>query len=244
MSSFAAGNIARLSSTEHKQLRIITTRGAAYGDAMMSAITFPEEFRSLQAIYPIVFAPNQDGTSFDALALFGFERGENLFLGTDGWDAPALPLSVERIPFLIGEHQGQPLMHIDLDSPRVSTTDGQALFLTYGGTSEYMEHMTSVLRTLHDGLGAARGFFAALQSLELIEPFTMDIELDDGSEHRLAGYFTINEDRLHALPGAALERLAQAGYLAPVYLAIASLSQFRGLIARRNRRQAAGRQEG
>ena len=231
-------NFATLSSTEHKQLRIITERGAQYGDAMMSAITFPEEFRSLQAIYPIVFAPSQDGASFDAVALFGFERGENLFLkqDQDGWDAPAVPLSVERIPFLIGEHQGQPLMHIDLDSPRVSTTDGQALFLTYGGTSEYMEHMTSVLRTLHDGMAAARGFFAALQSLELIESFTMDIELDDGSEHRLAGYFTINEDRLNTLPGAALERLAQAGYLAPIYMAIASLSQFRSLIARRNRR--------
>lgn len=237
-------NIANLNSTEHQQLRIITERGAAYGDAMMCALTFPEEFRGLQASYPIVFTPNHDSGSYDAVALFGFERGENLFLGPGGWDAPALPLSVQRLPFLMGEHNGELVMKIDLDSPRVSTSSGQALFLTYGGSSEYMEHMTSVLRTLHDGLRAAREFFAALQALQLIESFVMEIELDDGSEHRLEGYYTINEERLLALPGDTLERLARSGHLVPIHMAIASLSQFRGLIARRNRKQSDARARG
>lgn len=227
-------NIVHLNSNDHKQLRIITDRGADYGDAMMSALTFPDEFRNLQATYPIVFAPNQDGTSFDALALFGFERGENLFLGPDGWDAAVIPLSVERIPFLIGQRDGELSVHVDLDSSRCSLDRGQALFLSYGGTSEYMERITSVLRTLHDGLASARGFMAALQELQLIESFVMDVELDDGSEQRLAGFYTINEDRLRELPGEALAGLSQAGYLQPIYMAIASLSQFRGLIDRRN----------
>ena len=58
-----------------------------YGDAVMSAVTFPAEFRSLQAHYPIVFRKSQDGTTFEPVALFGFEEGQNLFLGPHGWDA-------------------------------------------------------------------------------------------------------------------------------------------------------------
>jgi hypothetical protein len=237
---------ALLNNVDHKHLRVIASRGAAYGDAVMSALTFPAEFRELQAHYPIVFAKGEDGTSFDALALFGFQQGENLFLQEDGgaarWDAPTIPLSVERQPFLIGRGGEELSVHIDLDHPRVSTGDqGEQLFLTYGGTSEYLERIASVLRTLHDGLDDARNFSAALVELELLESFVLDVELDDGSQNRLGGFYTINEERLLALPGERLERLNRAGYLQAVYMAVASLSQFRGLIDRKNRAHVRGR---
>lgn len=237
-------NHALLNNVDHKHLRVITSRGAAYGDAVMSALTFPAEFRELQAHYPIVFAKSEDGTSFDALALFGFQQGENLFLderdGVARWDAPVIPLSVERQPFLIGRGGEELSIHIDMDHPRVAAggaaaAEGEALFLTYGGTSEYLERIASVLRTLHDGLDAARGFTAALLELELLESFVLDVELDDGSQNRLGGFYTIHEERLLSLSGEQLERLNRAGYLQAIYMAVASLSQFRGLIDRKNR---------
>jgi hypothetical protein len=228
-----------LNNVEHKNLRVITARGPEYGDAIMSALTFPAEFRDLQAYYPIVFARAEDG-DFTALALFGFEHGENLFLGPDGWDVPVLPLSVERQPFLIGRSDEELQVHVDLDSPRIRDggLEGEAAFLTYGGTSEYLERITSVLRTIHEGLEASRGFMAALTELELLESFVLDVELDDGSQHRLHGFYTINEERLQALPAERIERLHRAGYLQAIHMQIASLSQFRTLIARRNRRDA------
>jgi len=232
-------NIALLNNNHHKMLRVITERSAAYGDAVMSAQTFPAEFRSLQSTYPIVFTPNDQG-SFDAHALFGFERGENLFLGPDGWDAPVIPLNVERVPFIIGNHEGEMSVLVDLDHPRVSPTQGEPMFFSYGGPTEFAERISSVLRTLYEGIEAGRAFFAALQELDLIESFDVDVELDDGSEHRLSGFYTINEDRLRALSGAELEGLARAGYLAQIHMVLASQAQFRNLIQRRNRKQAAG----
>ena len=225
-----------LNNVDHKHLRVVTTRGAAYGDAVMSALTFPTEFRDLQACYPIVFAQDGNG-GYDALALFGFEQGENLFLGPDGWDAPTIPLSVERQPFMIGRNGDELAIHIDLASPRVRDggSEGEALFLTYGGTSEYLERISRVLRTLHDGLQAARAFTGALRELDLIEPFVLDVELDDGSPHRLAGFYTIAEDRLAALSADQVAGLHRAGHLEAIYMMTASLAQFRGLIARKNR---------
>jgi hypothetical protein len=241
-------NHAILNNVAHKHLRIVTTRGAAYGDAVMSALTFPAEFRDLQASYPIVFAKNEAG-GFDALALLGFEQGENLFLDRStpsGWDAPTIPLTIERQPFMIGRGgaAGEELnVHIDMDSPRVRDggIEGEALFLTYGGTSEYLERISSVLRTIHDGLEASRGFVAALVELDLIESFVLDVELDDGSQNRLAGFYTINEDRLAALTADQLAGLHRAGYLQAVFMAVASLAQFRRLIDRKNRAHASGR---
>jgi hypothetical protein len=230
-------NHAILNNVEHKHLRIINARGAAYGDAVMSALTFPAEFRDLQANYPIVFAPNDAG-GYDALALLGFEQGENLFLGPDGWDAPTIPLTIERQPFMIGRGADDELtIHVDMDSPRVRDggIDGEALFLTYGGTSEYLERISAVLRTIHDGLQASRGFVAALMELDLLEPFTLDVELDDGAQHRLAGFSTIHEERLATLSADQLKALHDAGYLQAIFMATASLAQFRGLIQRRNR---------
>lgn len=228
-----------LNSVDHKDLRVIPGRGAAWGDNVMFSLTFPQEFRHVQAHYPIVFRPTDDATGYEALALFGFETGENLFLGSresSGWDAHYIPLNIERRPFLIGRHGDELNIHIDPEHPRLSRTEGEELFLPYGGTSPYLERIQSVLLTLHQGLQAMPAFVAALREHELLESFVADIELGDGSQHRLIGFYTINEERLQALSGAALEALQRAGHLEAIYMAIASLSNFRDLIARRERR--------
>jgi hypothetical protein len=230
-----------LNNVDHKNLRVVTSRGAGYGDAVMYALTFPAEFRELQAHYPIVFRKTADGAGFEAIALFGFQDGENLFLAANGWDASYVPLTIERQPFLIGIAGEELMLHIDLDNPRISGSAGEPVFLPHGGSTEFLERMNSVLLTIHQGLQAAPAFVSALLSLELLESFVLDVELDDGSQNRLAGFYTVNEDRLASLGGDALERLHRAGHLQALYMAVASLSNFRALIERKNRLHAGPR---
>jgi hypothetical protein len=227
-----------LNNIDHKDLHVETGHGPHFGDNVMSALTFPSEFRDVQACYPIIFRKAGDG-GFEAHALFGFQEGENLFLGLHGWEAPYLPLAIERQPFLIGISGDEMMVHVDLDNPRVGAAGGERVFLPHGGTSEYLERVNSTLLAIHQGLQQARGFLAALLEYQLLESFVFDIELDDGSPHRLAGFYTINEERLSALTGDALERLNRAGYLQAIYMAIASMSNFRTLIERKNRVHAA-----
>jgi SapC len=229
-----------LNNVDHKDLRVITTRSAAYGDDVKFALTFPAEFRNVQACYPIVFQKTADGR-FQSIALFGFQEKENLFLGPDGWDASYVPLTVERQPFLIGFRDREPLVHIDLASPRVSRTEGEALFREYGGSTDFLERISSVLLTIHQGLEAAPAFIDALLQHDLLESFVLDVELDDRSQHRLTGFYTINEERLGALDASGLARMHKEGYLQAIYMAIASQSHFRDLIERRNRLHAVHR---
>jgi hypothetical protein len=230
-----------LNNVDHKDLRVITRRSAEYGDNVAFAITFPSEFRDLQAHYPIVFRKSPDGATFEPIALFGFLDGENLFLQRDGWDATTVPMMIERQPFLIGTGGKELMVHIDLDHPRVSTSDGEALFLPHGGITEFLDRANSTLLAIHQGLQSTPAFISTLLEHQLLESFVLDIELNDGSQNRMAGFYTINEDKLNSLGGNALEQLNKAGYLQAIYMVIASLSNFRDLIERKNRRHAANR---
>jgi SapC len=231
-------NSVLLNNIDHRDVRVVTTRSARYGDDVMCAITFPDEFRSLQAHYPIVFRKVPDG-QFQPVALCGFQQGRNLFLSEDGWDATHVPLTIERQPFLIGFTNGQMLIHIDMNSPRISRTEGEPLFREHGGPTDFLERMNSVLLAIHQGLERSPPFIAALLEHELLESFVFDVQLANGSQSRLAGFYTIHEERLTELGGAALERLSKAGHLQAAYMAVASLSNFRSLVERQNRRPPA-----
>lgn len=222
---------APLNNIDHRDLRVATSRAAEYGDDVMSAVTFPAEFRNIQAHYPIVFQPQAEG-GFQPIALLGLKQGQNLFLRHGRWDAPYMPLAIERQPFLIGFDQGEPVVHVDLDSPRIVARDGEALFLPYGGHTDYLERISSVLQALHQGLQATPAFVAALQRHQLLEPFGLEFEFADGSAHRWAGCHTIHEDRLAKLDAAAVAELHQAGHLHDIYMAVASVARFRDLIQR------------
>jgi hypothetical protein len=240
-------NFQLLNNIDHKDLKIDIRRSAELGDNVWYAVTFPEEFRNLQRHYPIFFIKNPNDGEFESVAMFGVEDGENLFLGDDGWNASYIPLSIMRQPFLIGfqdkardgETVREPVVTVDMDSPRVRAEQGEPVFLEHGGSSDYLEQVNSILNMLYQGLSGSKSFYKALTELDLIESFVLDVELDDGSEHRLAGFYTINEDVLKELDGIQLEKLHRAGYLEPIYMVIASMSRLSDLLEIKNERRKA-----
>ena len=229
-----------LTNTEHRDLRVITARAAAYGDDVMYAMTFPSEFRNVQAHYPIVFGKGRDN-SYVPLALFGFRDRQNLFLRDGQWDASYLPVLAEHQPFLIGQAANGKVIHIDLDSPRVSRTEGERLFDENGANTEFLMRKVSLLAAIDEGVATIQPFIAALQELNLLEGFALDIRFGDGSQKKFTGFHTIQEDRLKSLGAEALGKLHSQGHLQSLFMVIASLSNFRGMIDRASRLDAAER---
>jgi len=228
-----------LNSEKHRQTRVKTGYGAALGDAVMYAMTYPMEFRDIQSCYPILFTKDPNTGGFFAVALLGFEADQNLFLHDDGWDAAYVPALVQRQPFLIakgGEGDAKPpVVSLDLDHPRVTQDEGEALFDSGGEPSEFLKQKIALLDKLHRGLQHGSGFISTLLQHELLEQIALDIAFNDGSKKTLQGFYCIAEERLYQLKGDVLEALNQAGYLQPVFMAVASLSRVRDLIERRNR---------
>lgn len=237
-------NYVLLNNIQHKDLRVITQFSAAYGDDIGSTLTFPTEFSDVQKEYPIFFQINKETGKYQSVVLFGLTQNENLFLKDDGsWDAAYIPAVVARGPFLIGFQQDPnnpdqkaPVIHVDMESPRVSTTEGTPTFLEFGGNSPYLERVTNSLKDIYDGMAISEPMFQAFTELDLIEPVNIEIELNNGTQHRLNGNYTINRDKLANLTGDELLRLNQSGFLAAAFLVTASLGNMQKLINIKNRK--------
>ena len=232
-----------LTAEAHRDLRIRTDHGAELGDAVMSCITVPTEFRQVQNEYPILFRLSPERDSFTALAIFGFEAGENLYLDGTRWDARYRPLAMQIQPFLIGApatEGGDRQVHIDTGSSRIGSDEGIRIFDEDGRPTPYLESVAEQLGALDEGYRSSADFFAALRRHELLEPMTLDVTLENGSKNRLVGFHVIDEDRLRALPEEALGELHGEGHLMPIFMAVASLSNLTALIARKNRRIGRG----
>lgn len=230
-----------LDNINHKDLKIISKRSADLGDNIPSVVTFPFEFRDIQTNFPICFCKDSETGKFYTAALFGFEEKENLFLEGDQWDAAYTPLMLERQPFFIGKQQAQNgeeqrLIYVDMDSPRVSSNQGQQLFLEQGGTSEYLQRISSILEAIYQGQQQTNEFVELMLKYDLIESFTLKVELNDATQNQLQGFYTINEDTLNGLSAEVITELMASGYLQAAYMVIASISNFRSLIERKNRR--------
>lgn len=233
-----------LNNEQHRDLRISTESSAEMGDAVMGCLTVPPEFRQVQNCFPIVFRRDPASGNFAAMALFGFTDGENLFLENGEWTARYKPVVQSVAPFLIGrprQEGGEAQVHIDMAHPRVSSSgEGMRVFDEDGRPTPYMEDMARRLGMLHEAYKASGGFIDALRRHDLLEPFTLEVPLVDGSKHSLVGFHTIHEEKLEALDAAALGELQQAGYLLPIYMVLASMENFAEMIARKNRQVAGG----
>lgn len=224
---------ALLDNVNHRDLRLQTRLDPTWGDAVSAVPTVPAEFRQVQAYFPILFQESGEAAGFQPVALLGLFEQHNRFLGPQGWAVGHLPWALERQPLMVGRDGEEGwVVHIDLDSPRLSMSEGEPLFLPQGGQSPLLERRVSVLQALHQGLQALPEFIQALLQHQLLEPMSLDVTQPDGSVRRLAGYYVINEDRLAALPGPVVAALHAADHWLPMAMAVASLSHLPDLILR------------
>ncbi|WP_297506543.1 SapC family protein [uncultured Caulobacter sp.] len=232
-----------LNNVDHADLRVIAGHGVALGDGVNQTLVLPTEFDAVQREYPILIRKDAAG-AYQAVALLGLDRDENLFLDETGWNARYVPAVQRRGPFSIAlqrDDRGgepRPMIHVDLDHPRVSRDAGERLFLPAGGATPYLQSVNRALGVIHEGLEVAGPMFAAFEDLGLIEPIDIEIKLDDQTSYDLPDVFSLAPDRLAAVSGADLERLHQSGLLRAAWALIASMGNIEDLIARKNRRRA------
>ena len=234
-----------LNNIAHKDLRVITHHNARYGDNTGLVPTVPTEFADVQREYPIFFRQNRETGEYECVALLGFDKDENLFIEGDRWVANYIPGFAARGPFLIGfqeqqiegERRREPVIHVNLDDPRISQTEGEPLFLPQGGNSPYLERIATILRGIHHGLEINKAMFAALNEAGLIRPLNVEVKLNAEEGVNLAGLHGIDEEKLAKLDADALLKLHRSGFLQAAYLVLSSMGNVPKLIALRQRRR-------
>lgn len=232
-----------LNNVAHQNLKVITRFSADFGENVGSVTAFPTEFIELQKEYPILFRQSPETKKYHAIALLGLHQGENLFLNPNakaGWNANYVPAVLAKGPFLIGlqsrdsSNSNAPVIHINLDHPKVSEQEGYPLFLEYGGNSPYLNHIASILEIIHEGVAVQDRMFNLFSELDLIQPINIEIDLNNGEKYKLLGNHTINQQKLNGLTGDQLERLNKLGFLPLAYAVITSMTNIRKLTEIKN----------
>jgi hypothetical protein len=234
--------IAPLDNVLHAKLRVLAGGGAQFGEAVNQAPLFVTEFAEAQRHYPILFRKDDAG-ALQPLAILGFDRDENLFLGDGGWDA-YVPAIFRRGPFLLRRGEGDdPVIVVDLDHPRIREggDDGAPLFLQHGGNAPALEAAIAALRQIHLGAGAAPPMQDLFERFDLIEPVTLRAEVADDKVVNFEGFLAVSDERIAALGGSQLVELNRAGMLALAVHAASSLGNMARLIARKRQRDRGGR---
>jgi len=235
-------NHIQLNNQTHKSLKASTKFSKKFGDNVSNALTFPTEFLNVQKEYPILFSKNLETGEFQSVVLFGLKQDENLYLKKGKWSANYIPAAMTKGPFLIGkdtrEIDGKLVNNativVNMDSPRIDETNGEAVFLENGDSSPYLDKITHALSIIDQGSALSKPMFDAFNEYDLIEPITLDIELNNGEKGNISGNYTIHSEKLAQLNGAALEKLNKAGFLTLAFAVSASLSNVKKLVDLKN----------
>lgn len=232
----------QINNVDHADLKVAIGYGADHGDAVNQLPVFPTEYEEVAREFPILFRRNEQG-AFESLALLGLDRDENLFLTDKGWISRYVPAIQQRGPFSIGlrpplpgEDAPEPMIHADLDDPRVGAADGFPLFLPHGGNAPYLDHIAGVLRVLHQGVELTAPMFAAFEEHGLLRPVTVEVQLNEGRAYDIPDRFTIDQERLGLLDGAALAKLNAGGFLRAAFAVAWSLANVSRLVDLKNQR--------
>jgi len=238
-------DLVSLNRDQHRELKLSATEARfAFARETNSVLIAASELPSAALDFPCVFIAAEGGHSL--AALIGLRDHENLFVQPDGnWaQGSYLPAFFRRYPFVLAETEGDPTFTVCLDRahPGLNTEKGEALFDAEGKETPWLEEIKRFLVAFRQEMTLSRDFANHLAALELLQDGVIEYTAN-GEKNSLRGFKTVNEERLRALPAAALQDLAEKGWLGLVYAHLLSINQVQRLALRLDERQAADRAE-
>ncbi len=232
-----------LNNVDHKNIKVDTRLGSNLN--VNRSLIYATEISELHKEFPLLFHKNSDGQT-QLHAILGLEKDENLFLGDNGWTTRFVPALLARGPFSLGykkankdnNEQQDPVICVDMEDPRVNTEQGEEVFLQFGGEAPYLNYVKKTLQTIDSGMHFDKTLFTLIDSMDLLEPVSINIKLSNVEEVNFSDYFTINQEKLSKLDGDNLAQLNQFGVLSLLYFALSSMDNFQTLMELKNAKSA------
>ncbi len=187
-----------------------------------------EEFPMAQRFFPIVFSDGEDGVP---IALMGLNEGVNVFLDADAKIVDGdvyLPAYVRRYPFMLARlspDAEELSLCFDPKSEAVGDfEDGQALF-DNAEPSEMTKGILAFNEQFEQAGQRTAAFMAELKEMDLLQDGEVTIQPGDGGQPFVyRGFRMVDEQKLAALRGDQLRKMAQSGMLPLIYAHLFSLA--------------------
>lgn len=196
------------------------------------------EFPLASRDYPLVFISADQGKMFVPMLVLGFAPQQNLFVTPDNAWAPDVyvPAYVRRYPFCMtrvtvdGQEAPERVACVE---KRAVNDKGEKLFDDKGEPMPEWEARQKLLFEYEADLARTEEMCKLLAQHQLLEPFTMQAQPNQGEPLQLSGMFRVDEAKLATLDAAALKDLVQKGVLGRIYAHLLSLENFQRLLGRR-----------
>jgi len=227
------GQVNAVSSERHRKWSV-ERAGYAFSRNTNSVPLTTVEFGHASRVYPVVFAGAEGGKL--PVAILGLKDRENLFITDSGdWEATYIPAFVRRYPFVYATQDEGKTFTVCLDEGFSGCNEdrrGERLFDDEGERTPYLEQMLAFLQEYQLQFQRTQEFCARLVELDLLEPMQANIALQGGAKLALTGFEVVSRERLKALPAEVLKELMANDGMELLFMHLASLAGFAGMIDR------------
>lgn len=218
----------------HKDWSIQTGKSFSFAAGLNSVPLLAAEFSAAAPEMTIIFSGTEDMV-FPSVIL-GMKDGQNLFVAADGsWTGTYVPAFLRRYPFVFSVSEDQSTFTLCVDEEFEGLNrdgKGERLFDSEGERTQYLTNMLNFVSSYQGQYERTKLFCKRLVELKVLDSAQARFSTADGKTGALSGFFTINRDRLKAIPEAHLQEMFANDELELCYLHLQSLSNINGLSSR------------
>ena len=219
---------------QHRGRKVRPTASFAFARKANSLYLAGVEFNEACKEYAIVFTRAASGRTVP-VAMVGLRSQDNLFVDGEGrWDARYIPAFVRRYPFVLAELPGRTDMALCVDEAfeGLNTVEGEPLFDSAGRNTPFLQNALDFLSRYQAEYVRTEAFCQRLEQLGLLVEMNAKADLADGRSFTVNGLMIVDEQKLLALPDAAVLALFRTGELHLVSMHLVSLSNMQKLVDR------------
>jgi hypothetical protein len=221
----------------HKDLRIRREMSAleAAASSLNAFFITAAEFSDACKEYPILFlraGKDAEGRELCApVAVFGLEKGENLFLRHGRWNARYVPALLRAYPFAMAPTPDQQfVVCFDENSPVFSKDQGERLFKDDGEPTPYLEDVRKFVEKVEVEVDRTRAAGRMLMEMKLLQDKRFEATLPNGKQVAVDGFMAVDEERLKNLTDAEVLELQRTGLLALLHFHMTSMGNMAFLL--------------
>lgn len=192
-----------------------------------------QDFYTLATEFVLPFVRAGETGEFVPVAMMGLNKGSNLYCQEDRWPVHVVPIGFTLDPLAVTRFDpetNEAVIAIDESSPRLSHSEGEALYDADGNQTAYLqrriERLIDVARQSLQTQSLCR--YLAAHKLFKQQPITLQ-HRDDGPRYEIEGVYTIDEERMRQLSGDEFQELRMRGLLPIIYSHLTSLQQLNRL---------------
>jgi len=231
--------LTELTAAQHNQLRVLPKKVLDVVKTQHLLNLRVNELGLAATCLPMFITRVDQTQSWVLSAVAGLEKGKNLFVGDEHWEAIYQPSSMQTYPFhLMKSPKDDKKLTIGFDQSvdAFSEHEGEPLFEGANKASLYLSRISALLEANIKNDIQTFEFMQRLEELNLLKEISVLVEYEGGTVNTLRGLNTIDEDTLQALSLEDFDSLRSKGYLAPIYALLFSVFQLNSLMQKHNSR--------